>query len=71
MLPADVNQDSWVYLVKLHLQDATGEVDATLFDKDANEFFQVNRFSSAVSVQLFHVQKKCHSKCSADIVVDA
>lgn len=36
----DVNQDSWVYLVKLHLQDATGEIDAALFDKDANDFFQ-------------------------------
>ncbi|DBA76874.1 TPA: hypothetical protein ACH3X1_009477 [Trebouxia sp. C0004] len=36
----DGNQDSWVYLVKLHLQDATGEIDAALFDKDANEFFQ-------------------------------
>ena len=31
-----------MYLIKLHLQDATGEVDAALFDKDADEFFQVS-----------------------------
>jgi len=68
VLPADVNQDSWVYLVKLHLQDATGEIDAALFDKDANEFFQVKCFSIAVSMQPSFVQTKCHSKCSADVL---
>lgn len=36
----EADQNSWTYLVKLHLQDATGEIDAALFDKDADEFFQ-------------------------------
>ena len=39
---AEDTKDDWVYLIKLHLQDATGEVDAALFDKDADEFFQVS-----------------------------
>lgn len=34
------SKDSWAYLIKLHLQDATGEIDAALFDKDAADFFQ-------------------------------
>lgn len=38
---ADNSKGDWVYLIKLHLQDATGEVDAALFDRDADEFFQV------------------------------
>ena len=41
---AESTRDDWVYLIKLHLQDATGEVDAALFDKDADEFFQVTTF---------------------------
>lgn len=69
VFPADVNQDSWVYLVKLHLQDATGEIDAALFDKDANEFFQVKCFSSAVSMQPSFVQTKYYGKCFADLLV--
>ena len=28
-------------MVKLHLQDATGEIDASLFERDANAFFEV------------------------------
>ncbi|KAL3162097.1 hypothetical protein ABBQ38_009163 [Trebouxia sp. C0009 RCD-2024] len=36
----DDTKGDWVYLIKLHLQDATGEVDAALFDRDADEFFQ-------------------------------
>lgn len=38
---SDDTKGDWVYLIKLHLQDATGEVDAALFDRDADEFFQV------------------------------
>ena len=35
------SDDKWVYMVKLHLQDATGEIDVGLFDKDAETFFEV------------------------------
>ena len=30
----------WVYLVVLHVEDATGELDALLIDNDAASFFQ-------------------------------
>ena len=42
LFAAEADQNSWTYLVKLHLQDATGEIDAALFDKDADEFFRVS-----------------------------
>ena len=55
---AETTKDDWVYLIKLHLQDATGEVDAALFDKDADEFFQVNNVmlqSSGLIVRQCHI----------------
>lgn len=53
---ADASQDSWAYLIKLHLQDATGEVDAALFDKDADDFFQVRCWLERGA----HVDTKVH-----------
>ena len=47
-ISADDTKDDWVYLMNLHLQDATGELDAALFDKDANDFFQVSCFNSVM-----------------------
>ena len=33
----------WVYTLQLRLEDATGELDVLLFDKDGAEFFQVTQ----------------------------
>jgi len=33
----------WIYAVQLTLEDATGEVDAALFDADGADFFQARR----------------------------
>lgn len=41
MHDADGVKDQWTYMVKLHLQDATGEIDAGLFERDADNFFEV------------------------------
>ena len=40
---AEADEGKWVYMVKLHLQDATGELDAGLFEKDADTFFKVQQ----------------------------
>ena len=45
---AEDSKDDWVYLIKLHLQDATAEVDAALFDKDADIFFHVSNLRASV-----------------------
>ena len=34
-------QRGWVYTLQLRLEDATGELDALLFDEDGTDFFQV------------------------------
>lgn len=34
-------QQGWVYTLQLRLEDATGELDALLFDEDGQEFFEV------------------------------
>ena len=49
LVAAEADESSWTYLVKLHLQDATGEIDASLFDKDADEFFKVRGIAFAWS----------------------
>ena len=41
MFAADDSKEQWVYLLKLHVQDATAELDLALFDQDADQFFQV------------------------------
>lgn len=43
MFTAEADEGKWVYMVKLHLQDATGELDAGLFEKDADAFFKVQQ----------------------------
>ena len=53
---AESTKGDWVYLIKLHLQDATGEVDAALFDKDADEFFQVKNL---IFDSFCHVIRQC------------
>lgn len=52
-----------MYLLKLHLQDATGEVDAALFDKDADEFFHVSSLRATVTV--LHSHTATVGQCTA------
>ena len=39
--PAGAGEGGWLYAMQLTLEDATGEVDANLFDVDGEAFFQV------------------------------
>ena len=39
-----------MYAVQLTLEDATGEVDAALFDADGADFFQARCFETNISI---------------------